>query len=130
MNRVTNKEIDSVSSLDAFSRYRYFIKKIADFEEVWTIQDENQEYALSDVDDNTFVSLWSAEEFIKTNLSEGWENCEPIKLDLEKLGEELIPYASDNCYLINIFPVNGKSGFIVSVDEFVRDLNEELEQYD
>lgn len=31
-------------------------------------------------------------------------------------------------YLINVFPVNGRSGFVVSLEEFDRDLQEELDK--
>ena len=130
MIKVSDKEISSVMALDPFKRYKYFIKKIADFKEVWTILDENNEYALSDLDDNTFISLWPANEFIESNLNEGWQNCKPIKFSLESVDEEILSFISNNNYLINVFPVNGKSGFVVSVKEFVRDLNKELEQYE
>jgi len=127
--KVSDKEVVNVSALEPFKRYQYLIKKIADFEEVWTIKDEKNEYALSDIDNHTMISLWSAEEFIKSNLSGSWKNCTPVKLDLKTLSEELLLAISENHYLINVFPVNEKSGFVVSVEEFVRDLNEELEQY-
>lgn len=123
-------QIDNVMALKPLERYKYFIKKIADFEEVWTIKDNNGDYALSDVEDNTFLSLWSAREYVESNLNCGWEDCVPIKLSLEELGDNLLPIAFENDYLINVFPVNGKSGFVVSLEEFTRDLNEELKQYE
>ena len=58
------KEVESVSKLIPLERYRYFIKKIADYEELWTIIDENGDYALSDIDDIVLISFWSAKEYI------------------------------------------------------------------
>jgi len=36
----------------------------------------------------------------------------------------------ENNYLINVFPMNNKTGFVVSLEEFERDLSEELKNYE
>ncbi|WP_066439796.1 DUF2750 domain-containing protein [Chryseobacterium sp. CCH4-E10] len=122
------KEKENILKLEPFKRYQYFIKKIADFEELWTIIDENGDYAISQIDDVEFISFWSAEEFIASNLDNGWENCKPLKITLEDLEENIFDVIAAENYLINIFPINGRSGFIVSLDEFTRDLQEELDK--
>ncbi|MDC6384635.1 DUF2750 domain-containing protein [Flagellimonas taeanensis] len=123
------KEIETVSNLESFARYKYFLKKIADFEEFWTIVDKNGEIALSEIEDDTLMSFWTAEDFIKSNLFGNWEKYNPFKVTLDDFEDTLIPLIENNNYLLNIFPVDGKSGFVVNLDEFIRDLNNELEQY-
>ncbi|WP_318580752.1 hypothetical protein [Flavobacterium columnare] len=44
-----------MSVLQPIERYKYFIKKVADYEELWTIVDVNGDYALSDIDDKTLI---------------------------------------------------------------------------
>ena len=127
---LTLKEIEKVSNLSPFERYKYFIKKVADFEELWTIVYDNKDLALSEVDNNTLVSFWTSEQFIMNNLNGGWEKCIPLKIDLDDFESIFIPLIVENNYLVNIFPVNGKSGFVVNINEFTRDLNEELENYE
>ncbi len=123
------KEIESVSKLSPLERYKYFIKKIADFEEIWTIIDENGDYALSDIDDKVLISFWSAKEFIYSNLEGGWEKCVPKILSFDDLENEIFDLVASEDYLINVFPVNGKSGFVVELDEFAKDLSDELKNY-
>lgn len=125
---MNNKEKENILKLEPYKRYQYFIKKIADFEELWTIVDEDGNYALSDVDNHTLISLWTSEEFVKSNFEQGWEKCKPIKLTLDELREELFELIVDEGYLINIFPINGRSGFVVNLNEFIRDLDEELDK--
>lgn len=36
-----NKEAENVLKLDNRKKYEYFIKKVADFEEVWSLRDED-----------------------------------------------------------------------------------------
>jgi hypothetical protein len=123
------QEIKGVSKLNPYKRYKYFIKRVADFEELWTIVDENGDIALSYVDNKILVSFWTAQDFIKSNLSGNWKKCVPLKINLDNFESDTMPLIIENNYLINVFPINNKSGFVVNLDEFTRDLNEELKNY-
>lgn len=126
---MNSKEIENVLKLEPFKRYEYFIKKVDDFEQLWTIVDEDGDYAISEVDEFSLIPFWPVEEFVSLNLQEGWEDCKPLKLTLDDLEENIFDIINSKNYLINVFPVNGKSGFVVSLQEFTRDLNEELNNY-
>ncbi|MFP9112440.1 DUF2750 domain-containing protein [Flavobacterium sp. RHBU_3] len=126
---MNSNEYDNIIKLTAFDRYKYFIKKVADFEELWTITYIDGSYALSDIDDNVTISFWPKPEYIDSNLSNGWEKCVSKKLTLDDLEDELFDFIASQNYLINVFPKNGKSGFVVSLDEFARDLSDELKNY-
>lgn len=49
--KLNKKEVESVSKLEPFKRYKYFMKKVADFEELWTVVDNNGDIGLSDIDE-------------------------------------------------------------------------------
>jgi len=128
--KIHPKEIENVLKLEPFERYKYFIRKVADFEEFWTIVDDKGDLGVSIVNNKTLISVWTAEDFIKSTLKDNWKNHAPIKMTLDDFEELITPIILENNYLIAVFPVNNKSGFIVTFDEFVKDLNEELEQYE
>jgi len=128
--KLHEREIENISKLKPVERYKYFMRQVAELEELWTLVDKNGDIALSQINDNTFVSFWTNEAFIKSNQKDGWEECVPFKMDINRFGETIIPLIIENNYLINVFSLNGKSGFIVDMDEFARDLNEELDQYE
>lgn len=125
---MNSKEIENVIKLEPFKRYEYFIKKVADFEQLWTIVDEDGDYAISEVDEFSLITFWPAEEFVSLDLQEGWADCTPLKLTLDDLRDNIFDVINSENYLINVFPVNGKSGFVVDLAEFSRDLNEELDK--
>jgi len=87
-----HKKIENISNLEPFKRYQYFIRKIADFLEIWTIVNKNNDYALSEIDDKTIISFWPEECFIKSNLSSGWRKSKPLKLSLDDFEEKVIEY--------------------------------------
>ncbi len=60
---LNSKEIESVSKLKPFKRYKYFMKKVADFEELWTVIDNNGDIGLSDIDNNTLFPVWPKEPY-------------------------------------------------------------------
>ena len=66
--------------------------------------------------------------YYQSRLPKYW-NFEIIEISLDKLEKEIIPFISDNNYRINVFPLNNKTGFVVNIEEFRRDLEIELEDY-
>ena len=128
--KINQKEIDKVSSLEPFERYKYFLKKIADNEVMYTLIDKKGDFIISTIEDKSIFPLWSSADFANLCLIDGWNDCVIKELTLEEYEEEIIDYISDGEYLLNIFPVYNKTGFILDLEEFTRDLNEELENYE
>lgn len=125
---MNKKETENVLLLDPFERYQYFIKKVADWEEFFTLIDEKGDYVLSELDNYELLPLWSTREFAELCKVDGWENHMIKELTLEDLESEFIEFVSDRKCLMNVFPVNNNTGFVVSVDEFIWDMNDELEK--
>ncbi|WP_353151448.1 DUF2750 domain-containing protein [Chryseobacterium sp.] len=123
-----SKEIENILKLEPFKRYEYFIKKAADFEQLWTIVDEEGDYAISEIDEFSLISFWPNEEFVALDLEQGWEGCRSLRITLDDLRDDIFDIITSENYLINVFPINGRSGFVVNLEEFKRDLNEELEK--
>ncbi len=123
------QEIENVSVLEPMNRYRYFIKKIADYEELWVLENGNGDAAIAEVDNHVLIPFWSASEFTESCRKDEWAEYQPAKLSLEEMEKKLFPLIREKNYLIDVFPVGDRSGFVVTIDEFVRDLCEELENY-
>ncbi len=68
-----NKEIDSVLKLDRNKQYEYFVKKVVDFEEIWSLRDDEGRASLGD-NENEFLPLWSKKEFADRCISEEWSS--------------------------------------------------------
>lgn len=127
--KITNKEVESVSMLDSLERYKYFIKRVADTEMMYTLVDAEGDFALDDVDNNTLLSLWPASEFAVLCATDIWSSFSIKELTLEEFEDELIDKIEENKWLLNVFSVGTKSGFVVDINEFAKDLSEELKKY-
>lgn len=118
-----------LQQLPPLDRYHYFINTLAETGELWTLIDENGNFALFEVEHTTVISFWPEEHFIESNLTPDWIDCIPFKLDMDALEETVIPFIRQNKHQINIFPVDAKIGHIVALNDFVTDINRELENY-
>jgi hypothetical protein len=109
-----------------YDRYHHFITTLAETGELWTLIDDTGSFALFEVEHKTVISFWPEEHFIESNLTPDWIDCIPFKLDMDALEETVIPFIRQNHYLINVFPVDAKIGHIVTLNDFVRNLNSNL----
>lgn len=118
-----------ITSLPSLDRYKHFISSLTETGELWTLIDDTGSFALFEVEQTTVISFWPEEHFIESNLTPDWVDCIPFKLDMDALEETVIPFIRQNNYFINVFPVDAKIGHIVALNDFVRDINRELENY-
>ncbi|WP_309848020.1 DUF2750 domain-containing protein [Chryseobacterium sp. SLBN-27] len=104
------------------------MKKVADWEVFFTLLDDEGQYVLSELDEYKLFPVWSAKEYAELCKVGGWENYEIKELNLNDLENEIIDFINQKDCLINVFPVYDKTGFPVDLQEFIRDLNEELKK--
>jgi hypothetical protein len=116
-----------IQNLSASNRYHHFITTLAETGELWTLIDDTGSFALFEVENKTVISFWPEELFIESNLTPDWIDCIPFKLDMDALEETVIPFIRQNHYLINVFPVDSRTGYIVNLTDFVTDLNNQIE---
>lgn len=127
---ITEKEVESVSKLDAFNRYQYLIKKIASFEKLYSLKSPEGNWAISEVDGNYLFPTWSAPAFAKNCKIDGWSDFDIEEIALDTFQEDIISFLKQENYLLNVFPVGKTTGFVVDTEEFLRDLKLELTKYE
>ncbi len=121
-------EIEKVIKLSPIERYKYFIKRVADREVMYTLVDNNN-IVTSEIDGKEIVPFWTSQDFAGLCKVAGWEHLDIKKISLDYFEEEMIDLIEENDYLLNIFPVGEKTGFVVDINEFARDLSDELKNY-
>ena len=82
-----------------------------------------------EIENKILLPIWPAKEFVEICKINGWENCNVKEITLEEFENDIIDYISESGYLINVFPVLERTGFIVDLDEFAEDLSNELNKY-
>ena len=76
-----NKEVINVLNTDRKKQYEYFIKKIVDYEEVWSLK-ETDGWATLGIENDMFFPIWPKKEFAEICIGDEWKNYYPEKIDL------------------------------------------------
>ncbi len=129
MKSLHPKEIEAVLQQKAPLRYQYFMKRVADFEVMYSLQDEDGDWVMADLDGSGLFCVWPFPEFATACAIEGWEGSKVIPIDLAMYQEQIVPMIQEEGLLLNVFSSPTATGFIVNAAEFARDLNTELAHY-
>lgn len=128
--KINKKEIEAITKLGAFERYKYLIKRIAAWDKIYILENKNEDIAIEEIKGNFLIPIWSAREYAESFITEEWKNYLILEIYLSEFKKNIISIINKNKYLLDVFPINNKSGFVVDIDEFLRDLNEELDKYE
>jgi hypothetical protein len=126
--RGINEKLTNVINLPAPERYSYFIRKVADFEEVWGLYDNG--WALLENDGNRVIAFWPELEFAELCAVETWKNYTPKKINLEEFLEKWLTGMKKDGTEAAIFYTPQEKGIVVSAQQLFDDLNEEVTQYE
>ena len=128
--KVNPKEFDSVIALSEFDRYQYFLNKVADWEEVWSIGKSEGWRMMSDNEGTICVPVWPAEEYAAACCSEEWSQDEPKVILLDDWMVKWLPGIKKDGRKIAVFPIPICKGTIVESDQLLADLQEILTEFD
>lgn len=121
------KELEAVLKQPANIRYEYFIKKVADFEEVWGLYDDGWATA-DDGEGNRCIPFFPRKEFAQHCAVEEWAGFSPESIDVYAFVERWLPGMREDQIKASIFPAHTNTA-IVEIDTLLRDLDTELAKY-
>ncbi|CUX95446.1 MULTISPECIES: DUF2750 domain-containing protein [Bacillus amyloliquefaciens group] len=125
---MNEKELEMTLKLDPNKRYRYFIKKVADYEEVWSLS--NDRGWVTSEDDNGKIRLhfWPTKEHAKYCAIEKWKDTNPESISLEDFVENWLPGMLEDNVGISIF-YNNTDSISIPIPQVFSDIEDELENY-
>jgi hypothetical protein len=133
MAQLRPEEIDKLFKKPGEKRYDYFIKTVADTEEVFGLADEEGWLLLGD-DDNEesedILPLFPGAEFAERfRVEHGFEEYGIGIVDVNELLTWLDEMEEDNM-VVAVFPDLQASGVVIAPSGLKQDLAQELEKYD
>ena len=130
--KVSKQELEAVTALSPEKRYNYFVKRICDWEQVWTLYEDDYIVLNEAKNGKLYILLFPFKDFAEhyaTNTREmngvsykSFELCEFLETIVKKLQMNKVNHAL-------IFPVADGYGLNVSMEDMVKDIQTELENY-
>lgn len=125
------KEIQNVLALSSSQKYRYFVGKIADWEQVWSIGDGQNLVTTWDDKKRLSLPLWPAKAYVELCLTGEWANFTPMLFSLEHLMTEILPDMHEaNIKVALMMQPDGSKTPLNDAAQLLADLEEECQQYE
>jgi hypothetical protein len=127
---VNDQEFASVIRLPAPKRYSYFLKKVSDWRQLWSLATVDGWAEASDDAVKMLVPIWPHERFAKACATAAWQDYEPRRIDLDVWIEHWIPGMTKDGKEVAVFPTPDEKGVVVPPERLFADLSQELAQYE
>jgi hypothetical protein len=125
----TEKEAFSVARIKGSKRYEYTIKRVADFQELWSLRDRAENWCLGADDDGTeAVPVWPAESYARKCCTGKWLGFEPAPIELALWRERWTPGMARDGRRVAVFPVGRGKAVCVEPARFMMDIEEDLKK--
>jgi hypothetical protein len=127
---MNDKEFQSVSALPGPERYAHFIRRVADFEEAWSLSNENGWVLAGDKDGRESAPVWPHAEYAAACATGAWGGCEPKAIPLGDWMDKWLPGLARDGRMVAVFMTPNDSGVPIQPEAMARDLEAELEWYE
>jgi len=128
--KINEQEFHSVLGLPAPERYSHFIKRVADWEEVWSLKSEDGWVVSGDDQGRELVPVWPHPLYAEICAEGKWTGTRPEAIALNEWLERWTPGMISDQRLISVFPTPQGQSIAVEPNRLKEDLEREISQYD
>lgn len=122
------EKFKQVMGLPSAERHGYFVRKVADTQEVWGLYHDG--WATAQADAKVAIPFWPEAAYAQACASGEWEHFQPRAIALDDFLSKWLPGMAGNGQLASVFPVPQGRASIAAPDDLRRDLQHEAEQYE
>lgn len=130
--KVSKQELEAVTALSPEKRYNYFVKRICDWEQVWTLYEDDYIVLNEAKNAKLYILLFPFKDFAEhyaTN-TRGMKGVSYKSFEINEFLETIIKkLQANNVSNALVFPVANGYGLNVSMTDMVKDIQSELENY-
>jgi len=130
--KVSDGEFRGVTALSGPDRYSHFIRRVADFEEIWSLRGSDGWVTMGDDVGHQCIPVWPHKRYAEASIRDDWSEAEAVMIELDAWMTALLPSMARDGLHVAVFPVEGpkQQGVIIAPEDLRRELAAELEQYE
>ncbi|MCX7290846.1 DUF2750 domain-containing protein [Janthinobacterium sp.] len=122
------EKFKQVAALSSAERHAYFVRKVADTQEVWGLHHDG--WATAQLEGKVAIPFWPEAAFARACASGDWEHFQPRAIGLDDFLNKWLPGMAENHQLAFVFPVPQGSASVAAPGDLLADLRQEAEQYE
>lgn len=121
------KKLSAVAALDAEERYGYFVRKVADFGQVWGLFETGWATACDDAGRDA-IPFWPEAEFAEACATGDWAQYRPKVIELHDFLEKWLPGMHRDGRLAAVFPTAANRGVFIEPPTVAQAIEAEMEE--
>jgi len=127
---MNENQFDSALNLKCDARYDYFLKKVADWGELWILVNDDEQFLklFSEDDDIEYVPIWPHSDFATEYAKSSEDALYAKKITLDVFYERWIPGLQGDELQISVFPNSDETVWIIEAEDLLEDLEQALER--
>jgi hypothetical protein len=125
--QVNEHEFRNVVAQAAPVRYKYFVTRVADWGELWSLRSQSGWVQAKDENGRMVFPVWPHPRYAEACATEAWQGCHAESIDLDTWLSRWIPAMKEEKRWVAVFPTPQCVGICVSPDHLESDLLSELE---
>ena len=129
--RLNQEQFDRAWTLPGDERYRYFLSKIGDLAEVWTLKgpDGFVFFATDEEGQCKCFPFWPHPDHAAALAVDMWADCEPERIDLYSFLANWLPGMKGDSMKVAVFPTPLGTSIIVEPETLMEDLNGDFTRF-
>ncbi len=127
---LSDEEYETVLALPGEERYGYLLKRVAEWELVWSLAEDDGWALAGDGEGHELVPVWPHERFARACATGNWADQRPRSVEVSDWLELWLPGLAREGKLIAAFPTPSSLGVAVTPERFGDDLRAELANHE
>jgi hypothetical protein len=125
---MNKQKINNVFALDSTERYGYLIRKVADFETIYLIADNEDKFVMIGSDGINVLPVWPEKEFAELFLTDDWKDYKVVEYsvnefmdlldDLEKDKIELAGFPNQELHTVHVSAIDMKNHLLYEISQY------------
>ena len=127
--KLNDGEFRAMLSATNSKRYEYFIKRVADWESVWSLANDDGWVLAGEDGGSESVPVWPHPKYATASAVEVWAGCEPKAISLKDWMTKWLPGMVRDGRSVTVFPTPALNGVVVEPHVLAEDIREETTKY-
>ena len=123
--RFGEREIEEVLRTDGAVRYRYFVKRVADWDVVWSLRNADGWVLAATADGQEVAPFWPFEAFARRSATGAWRDTAPEAIPLDAFMQRWLPGLAADGRAVSVLPGPEDRGAVVDPLQLLEDIADE-----
>lgn len=120
------KQFAAVSALSGPQRYQHFVGRVADWQCVWSLRDQDGWVSAADDDGNLVYPFWPHPDYAEACSIGNWAGSSPDCIEIHQFLDRWLPGMSKDGVSVAVFPTALVQGVVVPPLQLQQAIQDEL----